>query len=164
MYMIEIKTLGEDRWQDYRDLRLESLKKEPLAYESSYEEAIGASEDHWRNRMKDVLFALNQEKPVGIIVCVRETMVKCKHIANIWGVYVTQEYRGQGVGKQLMEAALARIKESDGIVKVKLTANPTQKPAVKLYQNFGFKIAGHVKKELYIDGKFYDELIMEKML
>ena len=162
--MIKIKPLNEDRWQDYRDLRLESLKKEPLAYGSSYEETKDALEEHWRDRIKNVLFALDQDKPVGMIVYVRETMIKSKHIANIYGVYVAEEYRGRGVGKKLMDAALARIKEDHVIIKVKLTVNPVHKAAVKLYRNFGFKVTGKLKKELYFDGRFYDELVMEKLL
>jgi ribosomal protein S18 acetylase RimI-like enzyme len=162
--MIEVKTISEERWQDYRDLRLEALKKDPLAFGSSWEEETGLSEAVWRRRIKNTFFALDQDKLVGTIVWVQETMIKAKHVANIYGVYVAEEYRGWGVGKKLMDAALAHAKESDGVIKVKLAVNPTQKAAVKLYQSYGFKIAGKVKKELYIDGRFYDELIMEKML
>ena len=162
--MIEVKTLNEDRWREYRDLRLESLKKEPLAYGSSYEETKDDTEDEWKDRIKNVLFALDQDKPVGMIVYVQETMSKSKHIANIYGVYVTEEYRGLGVGKKLMDAALTRIKENHDIIKIKLTVNPVQKAAVRLYQSYGFKIIGKLKKELCFEGRFYDELFMEKLL
>jgi RimJ/RimL family protein N-acetyltransferase len=42
--------------------------------------------------------------------------------------------------------------------------NPKQKAAVKLYEKCGFKTVGVLKKELYVNGKFYDELIMEKYI
>jgi ribosomal protein S18 acetylase RimI-like enzyme len=162
--MIEVKALNENRWQDYRNLRLESLKKDTLAFGSSWEEETNLPEETWKRRMRNTLFALDEDKLVGTIVWVQDTMLKAKHIANIYGVYVTEEYRGRGVGRLLMDAALARIKKNGGVIKVKLAVNPTQKAAVKLYQSYGFKIAGKAKKELYIDGRYYDELIMEKML
>ena len=162
--MIEVKTLTEDRWQDYRAFRLESLKKAPLAFGSSWEEEINLPEEAWKRHIKNTYFALDGNKIVGTLVWVRDTMVKTKHITNIYGVYVAEEYRGRGVGKKLMDTALARTQESDGIIKVKLAVNPVQKAALKLYKSYGFKIAGKAKKELHIDGRFYDELIMEKIL
>ncbi len=36
--MIEITRLAEDRWQEYRYLRLEALKVDPLAFGSSFDE------------------------------------------------------------------------------------------------------------------------------
>jgi RimJ/RimL family protein N-acetyltransferase len=59
---------------------------------------------------------------------------------------------------------LEEIQKSKDVVKIKLTVNPEQKAAVKLYQKSGFKIIGRLEKELLIDGRFYDELIMEKLL
>jgi hypothetical protein len=42
---IEIKKLDASRWQEYRDLRLESLQNDPQAYGSSYEEEKDKPED-----------------------------------------------------------------------------------------------------------------------
>ena len=36
IFMIVVKKLEEDRWKEYRDLRLEALIKEPIAFGSSY--------------------------------------------------------------------------------------------------------------------------------
>jgi ribosomal protein S18 acetylase RimI-like enzyme len=140
--MIEIKALNEDRWQDYRALRLEALQKEPLAFGSSWEEESKSSEEEWRRRINNAFFAVTQDRLIGMIIWVQVTRIKSKHIANIYGVYVAEEYRLKGIGKQLMDTVLARIKENRDIKKIELAVNPVQKAAVKLYQNFGFKIAG----------------------
>jgi len=162
--MIAVKKLEEDRWKEYRDLRLEALQKEPIAFGSSYDEEKNISEEEWRKRIENALFALSEDKLIGMIVYIRDNKIKTKHIGNIFGVYVTREYRGQGVGKKLMDSVLTQIQKSKDVVKIKLSVNPEQKAAVKLYQNYGFKIVGQLKKELYVEGKFYDELIMEKLL
>jgi len=45
-----------------------------------------------------------------------------------------------------------------------LTVNPKQKAAVRLYKKYGFKIVGKLRKYLLVNGKFYDELVMEKFI
>ena len=39
-----------------------------------------------------------------------------------------------------------------------------QEAAVSLYQKYGFKTVGRLTKELRLEGRYYDELIMEKLL
>lgn len=161
---IKIKKLNKNRWKDYRDLRLEALKKEPTAFGMSYNEEKNLSEEEWKKRIKNVLFALSKDELIGMIVYIRENKIKTKHTANIFGVYITRGYRGKGVGKKLINSVIARIRKSKGVLKIKLTVNPKQKVALKLYQNCGFKIVGKMKKELYVGRKFYDELMMENIL
>lgn len=162
--MITVTRLDESGWQDYRDLRLEALKEQPLAFGSSYEEEQPYTETQWRERVKNVLFAVSDNKPVGMIVCGRNNRLKISHICGIYGVYIKKEYRGQGISNQLMDAALAEIQEMTGVVKIELMVNPTQKAAKRLYRKYGFKVVGHSKKALKFDSKFYDELMMEKFL
>ena len=161
--MIEIKKLSESRWKDFKDLRLESLKTEPAAFGSSYEEEIRLSKKEWKRRINNSLFAFLNEKPIGMIVYIFNNKIKTNHIANIFGVYVKKEYRGRGIGKKLIESAISQIKKNKNIIKINLTVNPKQKSAVKLYEKYGFKIVGKMKNDLYVDGKFNDELIMEKL-
>jgi len=162
--MITVTRLDESRWAEYRDLRLESLKNDPLAYGSSYEEELPYQESDWRRRMRSVLFAVEDGIPVGMIVCGRNTRLKTDHICGIYGVYITGEYRGRGIGNKLMDAALAEIKRMPGVIKIELAVNPTQKAAEHLYRKWGFIEAGRVTKALRVDGRYYDELMMEKYL
>jgi ribosomal protein S18 acetylase RimI-like enzyme len=161
---IEIKRLEPDRWQDYRDLRLEALRSFPLAYGSSYEEETKNTEEHWRMRIRNVLFAMVHDTPVGIMVWVRNPRLKTNHICEIYGVYVKREYQGQGIGSRLMAFTLEEISKHEGIIKVILDVNPTQKAAYKLYRKFGFRKSGVIHRALRIDGKYYDEFLMEKFL
>lgn len=162
--MITIKKLGEERWAEYRELRLEGLKSDSIAFGSAYEEENEMSEEDWKLRMKNALFALSGDRLVGMIVVVNNERIKASHIANIFGVYVRKEYRGQKIGKKLMEAALKTTQKNQNFVKVSLTVNPEQTAAVNLYKSFGFELVGRLKKELKVDNIFYDEVIMEKFL
>ena len=98
---------------------------------------------------------------VGYII---NNNLKTSHIAQIFGVYVIHEYRGQGVGNKLIEVAVKLIQENRHTSKIKVTVNPEKKAAVKLYDKYGFEIVGRLKNELKVNGKFYDGLIMEKYL
>ena len=162
--MIEIRKLPADRWKDYRDLRLEALKKEPMAFGSSPEEESELAEETWRKRIMDVLFAMDDDEPVGMVAYVFEKSVKFKHIAGIYGFYVRAGYRGQGVGSRLLEEALRRIRMNKAIIKVKLAVISEQREAIGVYEKAGFVVTGRSEKELKVGKRFYTMLFMEKVL
>ncbi len=114
--------------------------------------------------MKYVLFALSDDKPVGMIAYFFEEGLKSRHIAEIVGFYVNADYRGEGIGTRLFERALSLIRKNKRVIKVKLGVNPEQRVAVKLYKKAGFVATGRMKKELKVGRRFYDMLFMEKML
>jgi ribosomal protein S18 acetylase RimI-like enzyme len=160
--MIAVKKLDEVRWKDYRDLRLDALSKDPCAFGSSHGEERDLPEEEWRRRIHNALFAMSGGKPVGMIVFVHEKKEKAKHIANIFGVYVKKEFRGQGIGKMLIGEALTEILKDRDVKKIRLTVNAENKVAIGLYEDAGFNSVGTMKDELQVEGKFYDELMMEK--
>lgn len=159
-----IEKLNEDRWQEFRDLRLEALKSEPTAFSSSYEEEKPRPEKAWRERVKNHLFVMADGKPVGLAGFFRNQHIKTSHVCEMYGVYLRKEYRGQGTGKRLVEAVMAEIQRLKGIKIIEVGVNPTQKVAKKLYQKHGFKTVAHFKGWMFINGKYYDALIMEKHL
>jgi ribosomal protein S18 acetylase RimI-like enzyme len=162
--MITVKKLDEANWQDFRDLRLEALKTEPIAFSSSYEEEQFLPEPAWRERIKNVLFAMSDNKPVGMAANFRDNRIKTNHVCEIWGMYVRKEYRRQGIDKKLLEAVLEEIQNLKGVTKIIIGVNPAQISTEHLYLKYGFCVVGHLKKEIHVNGNFYDELILEKYL
>lgn len=162
--MVKIRKLPADKWREYRDLRLEALKSDPSAFDDSFEEAEAFTEEKWRSRIKHVLFALSDDKPVGMIAYFCDEGFKSRHIAEIVSFYVNADYRGEGIGTRLFERALSLIQKNKRIVKVKLAVTPEQGIAIKMYKKAGFVVTGRMKKELKIGRSFYDSLCMEKML
>lgn len=162
--MITISRITADRWQDYRELRLEALKNEPVAFSSSYKEEQQINEAGWRARIENALFAMENDKLVGMAGFIRGYHLKTNHVAEIFGVYVRPAYRDKSIGKQLIAAVIEEIKNVDGIKKIRIGVNPTQKAAEHIYRKFGFKKVGLLKHDMQVDGKFYDELWLEKHL
>ena len=162
--MIKIKKLSTNRWKDYRNLRLEALRKDATAFSSSHKEEKKLSESEWKRRTKNTLFALSDDKPIGMIAYAFNNKRKIRHIANIFGFYVKESYRNRGIGKKLIESALLSIMRNKNIIKINLNVNPKQKSAARIYKKYCFKVVGVMKKDLFINGKFYDELVMEKFV
>ena len=49
--------------------------------------------------------------------------VKLAHKAFIWGVYVAPAFRGRGLGRMLLECALARARSMSDLLQVTLGVN-----------------------------------------
>lgn len=162
--MVEIGTLPPSRWSEYRDIRLEALREEPSAFAGSYEEESPLPRESWEAGMANALFATSDGMTVGVMTYRFLEEKKLLHIATICGVYVRAGHRGRGIGKRLLDRTLQEIRKNRKIVKINLHVNPLQEAAVKLYEQAGFTTVGRLRKDLFVDGEFYDELVMEKFL
>lgn len=86
--------------------------------------------------------------------CVRER-IKLRHRAEI-AIAILPGFRGQGLGRKLMEAAIAKAREH-GYLQVELQVVSTNIPARKLYESLGFKKQGvHYRAFRLKDGTFLD--------
>ncbi|MBT8379854.1 MAG: GNAT family N-acetyltransferase [Ignavibacteria bacterium] len=161
--MLQINKLPEEKWDDFKSLRLEALQKDPLAFGSSYTEEIEFTEDIWKNRLQNTLFAIQENKLIGMVSFLVNQKSKLNHTAEIYGVYVKYEFRNKKIGKQLIETAINLIRQNRTIKKIKLVVSAIQESAVNLYIQLGFEIVGTLKNELKVDDNFYDALVMEKI-
>ena len=78
-------------------------------------------------------------------------------------VYVERGWRGQGVGRRLLERLIELAREI-GYHKVVLSAFPTNTSGVRLYESLGFTRVGVYREQGILDGQWVDTLIMEKLL
>ena len=147
--VFKIDNLPSSRWKECRNLRLEALQAVPIAFGSSYEEERSLSENEWRSRIENAIFALENDIPIGMIVTIVETNKIAERVANIFGVYVKNSHRGKGVGHQLITETIKKLKEDHRILKVKLAVNSNLQPAINLYKKAGFKEVGFLKEELF---------------
>ncbi len=80
------------------------------------------------------------------------------HIGSL-GIGVLASYRGQGVGKALMNAALQKAKLK-GLTRIELTVRESNTSAISLYEKMGFEKEGIHKKGVCIDGKYENHIFM----
>ena len=91
----------------------------------------------------------------------RESSDRFEHSAIVGPFYTLPPFRRQGMGGALLSKILEDLRSDNSTKKALLYVNETQKEAISLYQKMGFQKAGLLKKETYIDGKYYDQFIME---
>ena len=159
----EIGKLPDDRWRDYRRLRLEALRSNPLAFRHSYGEERGLPESEWRTRIHRVIFATANGRPVGMIGYGFGDTAKTRHVAELDSFYVRDACRGNGIGDELFRAAVNHIRDDRGADKIKLIVNAEQKAAIRLYRKEGFAVVGRLRREARFGNRFYDKLIMERL-
>jgi ribosomal protein S18 acetylase RimI-like enzyme len=78
---------------------------------------------------------------------------------GVLGIGVVAEYRGRGIGKVLMKAALEAAIAA-GITRVELTVRTDNTRAIPLYQAFGFTIEGRLRRHMLVTGEYHDSFIM----
>lgn len=163
---MEIRALTEADADAFRRVRLRALREHPEAFRRAPEEAdsletlkrrLGTA---GRGGEEFVLGAFDAGDLVGIVGCRREDGVKCRHVAVIWGMYVTPEARGRGVGRRLLEHAVARARHWPAMDHLWLSVVTTQAPARRLYAACGFRVIGLHPRTIRVGERGYDEELM----
>ena len=81
-----------------------------------------------------------------------------KHKGTL-GIGILKPYRGQGLGRRLMNIAIEAAKEK-GLRRIELKVRTTNTHAFMLYQKLGFELEGTLRREWCVDGQYYDTHIM----
>jgi ribosomal protein S18 acetylase RimI-like enzyme len=159
-----IRRLGPLDAAAYQAMRLAGLAESPTAFSSSHEEEAGTSladiaaelAPGARNRFG----AFDGGVLVGAVGVGRESARKLRHKAFIRAMYVLPAYRGKGVGRQLMEHAWAFAASLEGVRLVTLGLTAGNAPAQALYETLGFRAYGQEPESTFVDGVYYDEILM----
>jgi ribosomal protein S18 acetylase RimI-like enzyme len=163
--IVSVVTLGRRDWQDLRAMRLEALRSEPAAFSSSYEETLAWPDEIWRRRLANEprihLLARARSRPIGIVGGYLGADDGDDSVAEVFGMYVTKEHRGRGIGRLLLTSLIDRLSALPRIATIRLVVTETQEPARRLYESVGFQVVGMTEDGIVFDDRRYDELIME---
>lgn len=168
---VKIITLPIDRWRDYKSLRLQSLQTDPQAYLSTIEDELLKPDEKWQERLvvdpsgRSInLFAEAEGKIVGMLGSYKGAMGKTRHCAYIVSFYVAPDFRGKRIGKMLFEGIIKWLERDKTVDRYELSVILGQDAALHLYKKYGFKEVGVAHRVIKVNDKYYDELILEKLL
>jgi ribosomal protein S18 acetylase RimI-like enzyme len=161
---MQLRKLTKVDAKQFQALRLDALQTEKLAFASSYAEEANTPQEQVAQRLgatdRGVIGAFDNEVLCGVIGVGRHGLESLAHKAFIWGMYVRPEYRGQGVGRLLVEAAQAFVRSMPELKVATLDVLKSNESAVRLYQSCGFTVYGQEERALFLNGEYHDELLM----
>ena len=106
--------------------------------------------------LKEQIKLIKKNKAVKILVFHKTELIgiadvnmkdKTECHLGLFGITIKKEYRGQGIGKELMKLCLTEAnKQLKGLKIIILEVFAPNKKAVKMYQGFGFKQYGLLPK------------------
>jgi (aminoalkyl)phosphonate N-acetyltransferase len=89
------------------------------------------------------LIALNNSNKVGFISFHTQNLLHhCGLVGEIQEFYLVSEYRGNGIGKKLIEGVFNFAKEKK-IKSIEVTTNMKRTENIEIYKNLGFNLSHH---------------------
>ena len=147
MSSTDVRRVSESEAEALLALRREALTEAPLAFLASPESDVAASLEAVRAMLRGetgaVVLGAFAPELAGMAGLYREPQAKAAHKVNLWGFYVRPAARGQGLGKRLLEAALAQARTMEGVTSVRLSVSAAAPEAKALYARAGFHVWGH---------------------
>ena len=165
MSKVKVEQASQEEYPAIKRLRLEALQDDPSNFGMSFEEESLLSDDQFKKRFFDekrlTLVARKDDEIVGMCNIVFRPEIKLRHIAEVYAIYVHPKHRSQGIGNAIMKECIRVIRERPHIIKARLGVIGDNTHARSLYEKFGFRVVGTLKKELYVHRHFFDEVEME---
>jgi RimJ/RimL family protein N-acetyltransferase len=106
-----------------------------------------------------ILIAVEGDRVMGLLDLQAGEREHNRH-AGRFGMSVAKEYRGQGIGRRMLEEMIARAKAWPGFCRVELEVFPHNTAAIRLYESAGFDLEARKTKAVNLQGRPEDLLLM----
>jgi RimJ/RimL family protein N-acetyltransferase len=168
---VQIRPTRTEDAAAYRELRLIGLRDHPEAFGADHATSAARPIEYWQERMQQgaggeqgvTYIAEAAGELIGMTALVRHDLPKTRHAGSIFGVYTHPSWRGTGVADALLEACVAYARQL-GMRLVQLGVVTTNASAIRLYLRCGFQVYGVEPESLFVDGTYYDELLMARRI
>lgn len=140
---VTIRVAREDEWGAFREIRLATLRADPGVFGSRYEDEVERTEDEWRRRtaFPDGATFVAEVDGRWVGTATGAAWERVSDALGLFGMWVTPEWRGRGIGERLVQAVVAFAGER-GFPQVQLlVAEPADAPR-RLYERCGFVDTG----------------------
>ncbi|MGE7932485.1 N-acetyltransferase family protein [Viridibacillus arvi] len=106
-----------------------------------------------------ILIATLKDEIIGIASINSSQKDRTKHVGTL-GIVVSEQLIGQGLGRKLMEELLNWATSNGVTKKISLVTREDNTSAIELYEKLGFEKEGLIKNDNFINGVYYNTLVM----
>ncbi len=128
-------------------------------FNTSVEEEENIIQQHAIAPNQLMIVARIKEQIVGLLNIQASSKKRLKHSGE-FGISVSKEHWNKGIGKHMMHYLLNWAKENTIIKKIKLRTSENNIAAIKLYEKLGFQHEGEITKDFFVDGVYYNTIVM----
>lgn len=152
---------------EFKAIRIEGARNSPIVFRDSSQEMESKSikdfEDHLDGLNSRDFFvgAFINDELVGVAALYHQKYLKLAHKSELGSVYVKPEHRNKGIATILIREIIDRAKKAGDVLHIGLSVCTTNESALKVYERLGFKCYGTEPNVVKLDGKFYDEHLMQ---
>ena len=115
--------------------------------------------DNDNTRYYFVIVTLENDEMIGTISL--ENINYRNRTAEL-GIFIGDEtYRGKGIGKEAIHLILDYGFNYLNLNSIQLTVLAFNERAITCYKKCGFKEAGRLREDYYLNGKYYDKILMD---
>jgi ribosomal protein S18 acetylase RimI-like enzyme len=132
--MSEVRRLGPDDWELFREIRLRSLADSPDAFGSTLEREQPFTEDDWRRRLTGPVYVVTDPGPVAV-----GGLFDNDGVLTVWGMWTDPAHRGRGHARRILDALIAPDVEAE------LHVNTANAAARTSYERYGFVGTGELE-------------------
>jgi ribosomal protein S18 acetylase RimI-like enzyme len=125
--MSEVRRLGPDDWEAFREIRLRALADSPDAFGSTLERERAFTEDDWRQRLSGPVAVVEDPAPVAV-----GGIFLNDDVPHVWGMWTDPAHRGRGHARRILDEVLPPGRTSQ------LDVNVTNPGARAVYERYGF--------------------------
>lgn len=159
---IELRRLVPADTVTYRALRLRGLKEHPDAFTSSYDEEdakpLAATEARLAPEADGRMWgAFVDGALVGAVGLLREPRAKIRHKGDVFGMYVSPEHGGRGVGTALLSHLIGEARREPGLEHLVLTVTDINTNARTLYEKAGFRSFAVEPRAIRVGDRYLDK-------
>ena len=162
---VDIIKLPPSRFKEAKAIRIEALKTNPESFGETLENVLIYSDNKWINRLEKSLvnegaftyYAEVDKRIVGMVGSYYPEGIK----AEIFGMYVSPEFRKQNIGIELLKKTIGTLQDELKIMDIFLWVNTKEFPAINLYKKTGFLIVKTNNKPHFLDNKTFNVYYMK---
>ncbi len=146
---------------------LQAYADEPEAFTATVAEREPLPLEWWVSRVSDnpesselVLGAIAGAQLVGVAGLRFERRPRTRHKASLFGMCVLGEFRGQGIARTLVEAAIEQAESTPDTHVVQLTVTESNAAALRLYESCGLLPFGSEPCAIRVGDRFVAKVHM----